>query len=256
MPRNAFSLVELSIVLVILGLLTGGILGGQALIRAAEIRAHITDSDRYRAAIHTFRDKYFMLPGDMNNAVSFWGSLGGTGSDATCQNGTATSTATCNGNGDGYVSTSAVSNDERWRFFQHLANAGLIEGRYTGRTTGADATFEYILGTNVPNLKGTTTFTSNYSSVGTGAAGSYQFPGDPAGHRLELRGTDGGTQPLKPEETWNIDTKMDDGRPAYGLVLAPMSSWSGSTGCTTSDAVTAEYSLSTTSKICRFNVRF
>jgi len=71
---SGFSLVELSIVLVILGLLTGGILGGQALIRAAELRAVTTEYDRWVTATRTFQDKYFALPGDMTNATAFWGS--------------------------------------------------------------------------------------------------------------------------------------------------------------------------------------
>ncbi|PZP83692.1 MAG: type II secretion system protein, partial [Azospirillum brasilense] len=58
-PTHGFSLVELSIVLVILGLLTGGILGGQSLIRAAELRTISTDANRYITAAQTFRDKYF-----------------------------------------------------------------------------------------------------------------------------------------------------------------------------------------------------
>ena len=71
--QRGFSLVELSIVLVILGLLTGGILAGQSLIRASELRAVSTEFQRYVAAVNTFRDKYFMLPGDMSNATAFWG---------------------------------------------------------------------------------------------------------------------------------------------------------------------------------------
>ncbi|MFZ4541879.1 MAG: type II secretion system protein [Rickettsiales bacterium] len=56
--HHAFSLVELSIVLVILGLLVGGILSGQALIRASELRSVSTEQQRYFTAIQTFRDKY------------------------------------------------------------------------------------------------------------------------------------------------------------------------------------------------------
>lgn len=66
--RNAFSLVELSIVLVILGLLVGGILAGQSLIRASELRAVTSEQARIVTAIQAFRDKYFALPGDMRNA--------------------------------------------------------------------------------------------------------------------------------------------------------------------------------------------
>ena len=51
---KAFSLVELSIVLVILGLLTGGILAGQNLIRAAELRSVITEFKTYQTAVMTF----------------------------------------------------------------------------------------------------------------------------------------------------------------------------------------------------------
>ncbi len=57
-PLNAFSLVELSIVLVILGLLVGGVLSGQSLIRAAELRSITEDYARYVTATHTFKDKY------------------------------------------------------------------------------------------------------------------------------------------------------------------------------------------------------
>ena len=60
--KQAFSLVELSIVLVILGLLAGGVLSGQALIRAAELRSVTADYQRYTAAIMVFRDKYFSFP--------------------------------------------------------------------------------------------------------------------------------------------------------------------------------------------------
>jgi len=77
--KTAFSLVELSIVLVILGLLTGGVLTGQNLIRAAELRAVTTEFNAYQTAANTFKDKYFAIPGDMTNATDFWGSAGGDG---------------------------------------------------------------------------------------------------------------------------------------------------------------------------------
>jgi prepilin-type N-terminal cleavage/methylation domain-containing protein len=70
--KSAFSLVELSIVLVILGLLVGGVLAGQSLIRAAQLRAVTAQVGQYAAASKTFRDKYFALPGDLPNATSFW----------------------------------------------------------------------------------------------------------------------------------------------------------------------------------------
>ena len=91
--RLAFSLVELSIVLVILGLLTGGILTGQSLIRAAEMRSIVTELQRYQTAARSFQDKYFALPGDMRNATDFWGAPGN--NLANCPATAGTGTQTC-----------------------------------------------------------------------------------------------------------------------------------------------------------------
>ena len=66
--NQGFTLVELSIVLVILGLLVGGVLTGQSLIRAAELRTVSTQYATFSTAVNTFRDKYFTIPGDMTNA--------------------------------------------------------------------------------------------------------------------------------------------------------------------------------------------
>ena len=136
--RNAFSLVELSIVLVILGLLTGGILTGQSLIRSAELRKVLTQSQNYQTAMLTFREKYFALPGDMTNAQNFWGVADADA--AWCWTTPSTGTETCNGNGDGQLQLSYVAvsyNLEGKRFWHHLANAGMITGQYTGQSNPA-----------------------------------------------------------------------------------------------------------------------
>lgn len=87
--KHGFSLVELSIVLVILGLLTGGILAGQSLIRAAELRSVSTEQSRWVTAANSFRDKYFALPGDFRDATKFW-NLQVSGSGCTSSSGVAT----------------------------------------------------------------------------------------------------------------------------------------------------------------------
>ncbi len=109
--RAGFSLIELSIVLVILGLLTGGILTGQNLIRAAELRSVTTEFQTYQTAVMTFRDKYFALPGDMRNATDFWGSAGGGGQGAACSSANATTGSTCNGDGNGQINGSSSTQD-------------------------------------------------------------------------------------------------------------------------------------------------
>jgi prepilin-type N-terminal cleavage/methylation domain-containing protein len=63
---QGFTLIELSIVLVIIGLIVGGVLVGQDLIRAAEVRAQITQIEKFNTAVNTFHGKFGALPGDMD----------------------------------------------------------------------------------------------------------------------------------------------------------------------------------------------
>ncbi len=71
--QAGFTLIELSIVLVIIGLIVGGVLVGQDLIKAAEIRATISQYEKYNAAMNTFRTKYNGMPGDLSatQAIAF-----------------------------------------------------------------------------------------------------------------------------------------------------------------------------------------
>lgn len=149
-PRTGFSLVELSIVLVILGLLVGGILAGQSLIRASQLRSVAVEYDRYRTATLAFRDKYFAIPGDFSNATGFWGK-----DDAYCagDSGTASATGTCNGDGNARLSPgSASTTGEILQFWRQLALAGLIDGNYTG-IAGPSGGLNQRIGENVPASK-------------------------------------------------------------------------------------------------------
>lgn len=255
---SGFSLVELSIVLVILGLLTGGILSGQALIRAAELRGVTRDMSRYATAIHTFRDKYFGLPGDITNAVKFWGAAaGGTadGVDATCaaldETSPSTGTETCNGNGDGQIVGSGGY--ERWRSVQQLANAGLIEGHYTG-VVGAGGAFQTVPGEN-----------AMASRIGNGAylmlwlgdrIGQVSYYDGSYGNSIFFGNvTDGspGLPIISPEDAWNVDSKLDDGRPALGKLrtFPPAHAWG--TNCADSDVESdANYNVSYSGAACQF----
>lgn len=251
--NGAFSLVELSIVLVILGLLVGGILSGQSLIRAAELRSVSTEQERYATAISTFRDKYLGLPGDLNNASNFW------------------PTIYADGNGNGIIdmtsaATATTANPNEmsifWMQLSATNGAALIEGSYNyvagSGTTGVSNAMAGA--TNVPRGKlrsaiwnvlalgaispaNTNYYTGNYGNVfllgkdttvvdGTAAAGG-------SGN------TDG---VLRPDEAWNIDTKMDDGVPNQGTVSG-LETQAGVTVNDCTDSGTNQYNLDGTSAI-------
>jgi prepilin-type N-terminal cleavage/methylation domain-containing protein len=242
--KNAFSLVELSIVLVILGLLVGGVLSGQSLIRAAELRSVSTEYQRYTTAIGTFREKYFAIPGDMSNAVSFWGN-----------------TDTGNGDGDGTIESTgtaigaagALTSNEISNFWIHLTKAALVEGSYT-----AIANTTLTAPTNNPKAK-LSNAAWNVGTLGSVANTSVVYFEGSYGNVFYFGSGTAAAAPtaaLKPEEAWNLDTKLDDGRPDIGTVttlesqgLAAGTACSSITAAATTLAASS-YSLTNASSAC------
>jgi hypothetical protein len=233
--------VELSIVLVILGLLVGGVLTGKSLIRAAELRSVVTEATAYQTAIYSFKDKYGALPGDMNNAERFWG---------TDPDGCPTHTnrvqkaTTCNGNGDGSL---PVNSPESFRAWQHLANAGLITGSYTG-VAGSAGVQDYDFGENAPTSKIANAGWGFLSYDNTTLLNGFYFQQNYQ-NALQI-GISDNVYPdgefLITEEAWSIDKKIDDGRPAYGKVISNLI-------CSNASSITdfaAEYALSATGALC------
>ena len=235
-PRCGFSLVELSIVLVILGLLTGGILAGQSLIRAAELRSITTEYQNYQVAIQTFRGKYLALPGDMKNATRFWGAADTSGTAGECgdpNNDTGTGTETCNGNGNQQIGESSGWRFERFRVWQHMNNAGLIAGNYEG-THGPSGVNHAIPGTNVPAAK-ISNAGWNLLADSVGSPNKLQIGAPTTGSAWEAI--------ITPEEAWNIDQKHDDGLPESGSIV------SDNVGCKDT-SVPSEYALTIRSIEC------
>lgn len=254
--KHGFSLVELSIVLVILGLLTGGILTGQSLIRAAELRSVITEFKIYQTAVLSFRDKYFALPGDMKNATDFWGAAHS--SPSTCGTTASSDTHTCNGDGDGDgviedIGSSSTGSHELYRAWQHLSNAGLIEGRYSGVKGPGAVTWDAVIGENIPASKlGNAGWAIHQAMSVTGHA---HFFDKNYGTRLQFGAdiTNGTVNApvLTPKELWNFDTKIDDGLPGKGDVMTLKSTSTLNPNCaTTSSPTTAEYNLLSDEVLC------
>lgn len=236
-----FTLIELSIVIVIIGLLIGGILAGQSLIRTAAVRSILADLDQYKSAVIQFKDQYGGLPGDLPDATDYWPTA------ATCpgdQTTPAIGMETCNGNNNGNISHFIEGNGdykETYRAWQHLANAGLISGRYTGVYSNA-AALSIIGGTNVPRGR---IANSVFTIVrGTDAGNASWFASD-YGNVIQFglqNGAWGDTAALKPEEAWNVDTKIDDGKPGSGGIMSYQTAT-----CATS---TTAYALDNTTVSC------
>lgn len=115
--QQGFTLIEIAIVLVIIGLLLGGVLKGQELITSARVRNLISTQDGIKAAYFGFLDRYRALPGDYTAATT---NITGVAATAACGNG--------NGNGNGRIETVNQENVLAW---EHISKAGFINGTYT-----------------------------------------------------------------------------------------------------------------------------
>lgn len=110
--QQGFTLVEISIVMIIIAMLTGAVIGGQQMINDVRYNEWKEQIQSYRVAVNTFYRRYNALPGDFTKATTEF-----------------TAVTTVNGNGDG-----VLSGTERTAAIQHLILAGLIKGDPTSST--------------------------------------------------------------------------------------------------------------------------
>ncbi len=176
--QSGFTLIEIAIVLVIVGLLLGGVLKGQELITSARVRNLISAQDGVKAAFFGFQDRFRGLPGDYLLARQ---NINGVG--------TACGTSG-NGNGNGQIEST-----ESVLAWEHLSKAGFITGSYTRAATESQNTTPF----NPYNVTLQLIFDGNY---GTGTPA--------ARHNLKT-----GAQ-IPVEIIAEVDRKVDDGRPYSG----------------------------------------
>ena len=204
--EKGFTLVELAVVMIIIGLLIGGILKGQELIINARVTSTASQLEAMSAAYNGFRDQYNAVPGDMNNAAGAAGRL------ASC----ATFAACVNGNGNGVLDVNvgaAVGANEGTRFFGQLLAGDFITGM-DGSTTNAG------FGTSNPTAPIGGGFTAGDSR--TGVSGFTAAEVRPAPH-VVITGTTAavaaGQGVLTPQQAANIDRRLDDGVPSTGSLV-------------------------------------
>jgi prepilin-type N-terminal cleavage/methylation domain-containing protein len=123
-PRG-FSLVEVSIVLVISGLLLSGVLKGRELIHSARVSNFIAQQEAVRVAFYGFQDRYRAVPGDYVAASANVGCTGG------CLDG--------NGNGRIEANASGPVQHEEILVWTHLSGAGFLNASFTMASAGVSA---------------------------------------------------------------------------------------------------------------------
>jgi prepilin-type N-terminal cleavage/methylation domain-containing protein len=207
-PRAAFTLVELAIVIVIIGLIAGGVLVGTSLIKAAEIRNVSSLVTQISNASATFRTKYANIPGDIQ------------ATRATQFNFVARSGATGHGDGN-HALESCVSGGQNFGcetalFWQDLSDALLIKERFV---TTADAYIDgtvagFAINNHLPPIKireGVNVF-------------AYQFMGRNSlfigAMAVDATGNVSTTDGLSVLDAENIDRKLDNAVPTSGMVRA------------------------------------
>ena len=198
--QSGFTLVEIAIVLVIIGLLLGGVLKGQELVNSAKVKNFVSDFKSVPLFIYGYQDKYRALPGDDRQAVAHVGS-----------GATLSPTAATLGNGriEGNYN-SETGTDESVAFWQQVRLANLA----AGPTDFSSAT---AIAAAVPNNADGGRIGIQSTSPITGMTGSYFVCSDAIQGKFAKQ----------------IDITMDDGNTATGSVRVMASGYSG----TTKDAV-------------------
>lgn len=248
--RKGFTLIELAIVIVVIGLVVGGVFAGQALIRSSQLQSIIADQARYVEAAKQFREKYNYWPGDFPNATTLWGAMSICPPTA---GSSSSGTLTCNGNGDTQVNFqtnvggTATNLSEAFLFWQHLANAQFIQGTYTG-IAGSAGGSDHVIGTNCPESKAKGIgFGITYAGVivsGNDIDGdSTSYFNNNYGHVLVVGMRRAGNLPagaaLTPAEAQSLDAKYDDGLPATGTVQTWANGSANNANCSSATAYNA-----------------
>ncbi len=196
--QRGFTLVEIAIVLVIIGLLLGGILKGQELITSARVRNLADQHSGIQAAYYGFIDRYRQVPGDMV----------GSGAGSVCNvvsasvPGCAGGVTSVAGNGNGQLDANNwVEASAMWA---HLSASGFIQGAFLGGAT-SDATYTAITVAPVNAFNGRVMVTQSADYMPAAGATRLLMI---VGHQIPANVMS------------ELDRKIDDGFPLTGVLRA------------------------------------
>ena len=227
--QTGFTLVEIAIVLVIIGLLLGGILKGQELINSARVRNLADQNSGIQAAYYGFIDRYRQVPGDFPSANAT------TAIGTTINLPVAASTTDGNGQIDNTLEEAAA-------VWEQLSKANFIQGSYNPTTAPASETaYQAVAPVNAFNGSITLTRNADYE-VDTGTASA----------RLNLHL--GANVPVSIAR--ELDVKVDDGVPNAGIlrVTDPNAPWTAihaaDSGCINATPTPDVYDIATDAQNC------
>jgi len=216
---SGFTLIELSIVLVIIGLIVGAIIIGQDIISAARVRGTVAQAEKYNSAVNTFRTKYQGIPGDL---LTTYASAFGVFTLTIASAGTA---GEGDGNGliEGGAAAATVPSGETIVFWRHMTDAGYVDGSFgtvgnalliasTGLVTANNSNVQSSL---PPAKLSPTQYFTVYANLGLNyfqllPVAQVQTP---AAYTFAAFG-------ITPVQAYDIDNKIDDGKPNTGIITA------------------------------------
>jgi len=221
--QSGFTLVEIAIVLVIIGLLLGGVLKGQELINSAKVKNYANDFRNIPLFIYGYQDKFKALPGDDANVNAHLG-------------GACTATTSCAASTPGTIGNAVLegswntttTTDETYLFWKHIRLAGLAAGPTSTSDTNyiprnADGGIIGITsGSSITSSTGGTSTTNVYSPIST-LHGTYIVC----------------SQGVLGKYAKQLDTTMDDGNTATGSLQVMTNQSANQVAAATAVATTA-----------------
>ncbi len=236
MNKNAFTFIELTIVLVIVGIIIGAILGAQDMIQNSKNQTIIKEFSNFNANIGAFYLQYNALPGDMSNASSYW-------------------SGASNGDGDGRI---CCSNTESVYLWNHLARSSILEGNFDGNDTD-------ILNSVPSSSTDLGYYKAHYAGLSSdqwllGGTQIYEVKANFIGLGAPSTSGEYALGAVNASDAYAIDIKMDDGNASSGILVAIKGTNDLSTfqaGCVSSStfgtagAGTVSYQITNDTKSCR-----